>query len=65
MLMQIQTGIITVSDRASRGLYDDRYVERLPDGKLVRLEGYDFGIHYLAPERCVQAVRQFVAERTH
>jgi pimeloyl-ACP methyl ester carboxylesterase len=35
----------------------------LPDGKLVRLEGYDFGIHYLAPERCVQAVRQFVAER--
>jgi hypothetical protein len=37
----------------------------LPAGKLVRLEGYDFGIHYLAPERCVKAVRQFVAERAH
>jgi len=35
----------------------------LPNGKLVRLEGYDFGIHYLAPERCVHAVRQFLAER--
>jgi pimeloyl-ACP methyl ester carboxylesterase len=36
----------------------------LPRGKLARLEGYDFGIHYLAPERCVQAVREFVSEQT-
>lgn len=36
---------------------------RLPRGKLVRLEGYDFGIHFLAPERCVAAVRQFLREQ--
>jgi pimeloyl-ACP methyl ester carboxylesterase len=33
-----------------------------PRGKLVRLEGYDFGIHFLAPERCVAAVREFLRE---
>lgn len=32
----------------------------LPRGKLVNLEGYDYGIHFLAPERCVEAVRQFL-----
>jgi 3-oxoadipate enol-lactonase len=36
---------------------------RLPRGKLVRLEGYDFGIHVLAPERCVAAIRQFLREQ--
>ena len=35
----------------------------LPRGKLVRLEGYDFGIHFLAPERCVAAIRQFLEEQ--
>jgi pimeloyl-ACP methyl ester carboxylesterase len=34
-----------------------------PRGQLVNLEGYDFGIHVLAPERCVAAVRQFVADQ--
>jgi len=34
----------------------------LPRGKLVRLEGYDFGIHYLAPERCVAAIRDFLRQ---
>lgn len=35
----------------------------LPKGKLVTLAGYDYGIHFLAPELCVQAVRQFLAEQ--
>jgi 3-oxoadipate enol-lactonase len=35
----------------------------LPRGKLVQLEGYDYGIHFLAPEKCVQAVRQFLTEQ--
>ena len=35
----------------------------LPEGKLVRLEGYDFGIHYLAAARCVEAIRAFHAEK--
>jgi hypothetical protein len=34
----------------------------LPRGRLVSLEGYDYGIHLLAPERCVKAVREFLAE---
>lgn len=34
--------------------------QRLPRGRLVRLEGHDFGIHVLAPERCVAAVREFL-----
>lgn len=36
----------------------------LPRGKLTVLKGYDFGIHYLAPEACVAAVREFLAEQT-
>ncbi len=35
----------------------------LPNGKLVDLEGYDYGIHFLAPERCVEAVRRFLASQ--
>lgn len=35
----------------------------LPNGKLVPLEGYDYGIHFLAPERCVAAVREFLAQQ--
>lgn len=35
----------------------------LPRGKLVRLEGHDFGIHFLAPERCVAAIREFLREQ--
>jgi len=35
----------------------------LPRGKLVNLEGVDYGIHFLAPELCVSAVRQFLAEQ--
>jgi 3-oxoadipate enol-lactonase len=34
-----------------------------PDGRLVNLPGYDFGIHVLAPEFCVRAVREFLAVR--
>ena len=34
----------------------------LPRGKLVSLEGYDYGIHFLAPDACVEAVRAFLAE---
>jgi 3-oxoadipate enol-lactonase len=37
--------------------------KRLPRGRLVRLAGYDFGIHFLAPERCVAAIRQFLQEQ--
>ena len=33
----------------------------LPRGRLVSLEGYDYGIHFLAPDRCVKAVREFLA----
>jgi pimeloyl-ACP methyl ester carboxylesterase len=33
----------------------------LPRGKLVSLESYDYGIHFLAPELCVAAVREFLA----
>jgi len=32
----------------------------LPRGKLVSLEGYDYGIHFLAPEQCVSSVREFL-----
>jgi 3-oxoadipate enol-lactonase len=35
----------------------------LPRGKLVQLEGYDYGIHFLAPDQCVQAVREFLASQ--
>jgi len=35
----------------------------LPRGKLVNLEGVDYGIHFLAPELCVKAVREFLAEQ--
>jgi len=34
----------------------------LPRGKLVSLEGYDYGIHFLAPEQCVRSVREFLAK---
>jgi hypothetical protein len=37
--------------------------QALPRGKLVSLEGYDYGIHFLAPDRCVKAVREFLAEQ--
>jgi hypothetical protein len=37
---------------------------RLPRGKLVTIEGFDFGIHYLLPERCVAAVREFLDEQS-
>jgi len=32
-----------------------------PNGRLVNLAGYDFGIHVLAPELCVKAVRELLA----
>jgi len=32
-------------------------------GELASLEGYDYGIHFLAPERCVKALREFLAEQ--
>lgn len=35
----------------------------LPRGKLVNLKGVDYGIHFLEPERCVSAVRQFLSEQ--
>jgi len=35
----------------------------LPRGKLVNLEGFDYGIHFLAPERCVKAVRDFLTSQ--
>jgi pimeloyl-ACP methyl ester carboxylesterase len=35
----------------------------LPRGKLVSLEGYDYGIHFLAPDACVSAVREFLPTR--
>jgi hypothetical protein len=38
-------------------------VKALPRGKLASLEGYDYGIHFLAPERCVKALREFLAEQ--
>jgi pimeloyl-ACP methyl ester carboxylesterase len=37
--------------------------QALPRGKLVSLEGYDYGIHFLAPERCVTAMREFLGEQ--
>jgi pimeloyl-ACP methyl ester carboxylesterase len=33
----------------------------LPRGKIVNLEGVDYGIHFLAPELCVKAVREFLS----
>jgi hypothetical protein len=35
----------------------------LPHGKIVNLQGVDYGIHFLAPELCVKAVREFLASR--
>ena len=32
----------------------------LPRGKIVNLEGVDYGIHFLAPQLCVSAVREFL-----
>ena len=47
----------------NRRMQLDEMSRILPRGKLVRLEGYDFGIHYLAAERCVAAIREFHAEQ--
>jgi len=35
----------------------------LPRGKIVNLAGLDYGIHFLEPELCVNAVRDFLASR--
>ena len=35
----------------------------LPRGKIVNLAGLDYGIHFLEPELCVNAVREFLAHR--
>jgi pimeloyl-ACP methyl ester carboxylesterase len=36
--------------------------DRLPRAKLVELDGYDYGIHVLAPDAVVAEVRQFLRE---
>ena len=37
--------------------------QQLPTVKLARLNGYDFGIHVLAPELCVGAINEFFREQ--
>jgi pimeloyl-ACP methyl ester carboxylesterase len=37
--------------------------ERMPSARLVAFEGYGHGVNMLAPERCVEEVRKFLAER--
>jgi pimeloyl-ACP methyl ester carboxylesterase len=34
----------------------------LPRAKLVEIEGYDYGIHFLAPDQVVAEVRNFLGE---
>jgi 3-oxoadipate enol-lactonase len=36
--------------------------ERLPRARIVEIEGYDYGIHLLAPEATAGAVRRFLSE---
>src|SRR5712671_2254340 len=64
--MQIQTGIITISDRASKGLYDDLGGPALK----TAAEGYDWKVtaETLVPdeERDIQrAVREQIAKGCH
>lgn len=37
--------------------------ERMPHAKLVTFEGYGHGVNLLAPERCVDEIRKFIAGR--
>ena len=46
------------SERLRRHLAEMR--ERLPRASLVELEGYDYGIHFLAPETVTDEVRRFL-----
>jgi pimeloyl-ACP methyl ester carboxylesterase len=36
--------------------------ERLPRAKIVELEGFGYGIHYLAPDAVAAEVRGFLRE---
>ena len=36
--------------------------DQLPRAKLVELEGYDYGIHFLAPDAVVATVRRFLSD---
>ena len=38
--------------------------DRLPRAMLVELDGFDYGIHFLAPDPVVKALRQFLRETT-
>jgi len=37
--------------------------QALPRGRIVNLAGLDYGIHFLEPDQCVQAVREFLANQ--
>jgi hypothetical protein len=37
--------------------------DKLQRAKLVQLEGYDYGIHFLAPDAVVAEVRKFLQEQ--
>ena len=37
--------------------------QRMPQAKLVSFEGFGHGIHLLAPDRCVNEVKKFVASQ--
>ena len=47
------------SDRRKRHMAEMR--DKLPRAKLVELEGYDYGIHFLAPDAVVAEVRKFLS----
>jgi pimeloyl-ACP methyl ester carboxylesterase len=48
------------SERLRRHLAEIRAL--LPRAKLVEIEGYDYGIHFLAPDQVVAEVRNFLGE---
>lgn len=48
------------SDRRKRHMAEMR--DKLPRAKLVEIEGYDYGIHFLAPDAVVAEVRKFMTD---
>lgn len=55
--------IIVAGSKCSERLKDHltEMCQRLPRARLVLVEGYDYGIHFLAPDAVVREVRRFVA----
>lgn len=62
-LGEIDTPVLMIvgsrcADRLKHHLQDMR--DRLPRSKVVELEGYEYGIHFLAPDKVVAEIRKFL-----